>query len=235
LRSVFSAEVKPYEPPLRRQWALAFTLICSFFGQRTFEGCTSLTDIIIPAGVTEIEEAAFKGCTALESASIPDSVTYIDQKAFRSCTSLSDVGAWLPGVVYVGRYAFESTNITCLPVGAHASVETDNPDLCPAPPSPPSPPSPPCPPPSPPSPPPPARPLLTKVISAAVVAAAVKRIHELLTADPPPPPSFSHLSGPADPPSPPSPPSSPPPAFHVLKTVIAAAAVKLIREANEPI
>jgi hypothetical protein len=53
-----------------------------------FEGCTSLTNITIPDGVTSIGEWAFQDCTSLTSITIPDSVTFIGDDAFENCTSL---------------------------------------------------------------------------------------------------------------------------------------------------
>lgn len=39
-----------------------------------FEGCTSITAVVIPDGVTEIQDNAFYGCTSLETVTIPSSV-----------------------------------------------------------------------------------------------------------------------------------------------------------------
>ncbi|MBQ8316234.1 MAG: leucine-rich repeat domain-containing protein, partial [Lachnospiraceae bacterium] len=47
-----------------------------------FQGCVSLTEIIIPNGVTEIEGTAFTVCDNLKKVTIPSSVTNIDYYAF---------------------------------------------------------------------------------------------------------------------------------------------------------
>ena len=52
-----------------------------------FEGCTGLTDIVIPENITEIG-TAFAYCTNLQYIDIPSSVTNIDGGAFEGCTSL---------------------------------------------------------------------------------------------------------------------------------------------------
>jgi hypothetical protein len=57
----------------------------------TFEGCSSLTSIIIPEGVTRIGGHAFHGCTSLSYVSIPSTVTEIGSSAFRQCYSLYKV------------------------------------------------------------------------------------------------------------------------------------------------
>ena len=56
-----------------------------------FQSYTSLTDVVIPNGVTSIGDQAFMGCTNLERVTIPDSVTGIDNWAFEGCQSLTDV------------------------------------------------------------------------------------------------------------------------------------------------
>ena len=56
-----------------------------------FRGCTGLTDVTIPSGVTDIAVSAFDGCSAMKTVSIPESVTLIDNYAFANCTSLASV------------------------------------------------------------------------------------------------------------------------------------------------
>ncbi len=59
----------------------------------------TLTSIVIPEGVTEIQKYTFSGCDSLTSVTIPDSVTSIGEDAFYSCDSLTavyitDIAAW---------------------------------------------------------------------------------------------------------------------------------------------
>ncbi len=63
-----------------------------------FSGCTSLTSIIIPNGVTSIGDEAFRDCTSLTSITIPNSVTSIGEWCFGESSLkevyISDLSAW---------------------------------------------------------------------------------------------------------------------------------------------
>ena len=70
-----------------------------------FSGCTGLTSIDIPNGVSSIGSAAFSGCTSLTSVTIGNSVTSIGSSAFRGCSSLTSVT--IPNsVTSIGEYSF---------------------------------------------------------------------------------------------------------------------------------
>ena len=56
-----------------------------------FEECDTITSVVIPDGVTEIQDNAFYSCTALETATIPASVTLLRNCAFDGCTNLRAV------------------------------------------------------------------------------------------------------------------------------------------------
>ncbi len=74
-------------------------------GENAFCGCSQLTEITIPDGVTTIGSSAFNGCSNLASVTIPDSVTTIGGSAFGFCGSLTSVT--IPdGVTTIGSYAF---------------------------------------------------------------------------------------------------------------------------------
>ena len=73
--------------------------------ERTFRDCTSLKSIVIPRSVTYIWDEVFSGCTSLKSIVIPRSVTYIGDGIFSGCTSLKSVD--IPeSVTQIGEYAF---------------------------------------------------------------------------------------------------------------------------------
>ena len=53
-----------------------------------FDGCRSLTTLVLPDSLTSIGRGAFNSCSALTSLTIPHSVEKIDSFAFRNCSSL---------------------------------------------------------------------------------------------------------------------------------------------------
>ena len=94
----------------------------SAIGGRAFGGCTNLTSVTIPDGVTIIEDGystatastsdyypygggAFAGCSSLTNVTIPSSVTSVGTSAFRGCSGLTSVT--IPdGVTSIGASAF---------------------------------------------------------------------------------------------------------------------------------
>ena len=54
-------------------------------------GCTSLTQVTIPEGVTTISGSAFYGCTSLKTVVMPESVREIGVYAFSGCSGLESV------------------------------------------------------------------------------------------------------------------------------------------------
>ena len=56
-----------------------------------FYGCSGLTSVTIPAGVTSIGNSAFSNCSGLTSVTIPAGVTSIGNSAFSNCSGLTSV------------------------------------------------------------------------------------------------------------------------------------------------
>ena len=61
----------------------------SFTG--SFSGCTGLTYISIPKGITSIGNSVFSNCTGLEEVVISSTVTSIGQSAFYNCSKLASI------------------------------------------------------------------------------------------------------------------------------------------------
>ena len=77
-----------------------------------FEGCTNITSVVIPEGVTEIQDNAFYGCSSLETVTISSSVTLLRNCAFCDCPNLRTV--YFEGdAPQQANYVFDSTeNVT---------------------------------------------------------------------------------------------------------------------------
>ena len=76
-------------------------------GDEAFEYCSGLTSLTLPAGITSIGDDAFYGCSGLTSITIPNGVTQIDKNAFRDCTGLTSLT--LPAnIKRIGESAFEN-------------------------------------------------------------------------------------------------------------------------------
>ena len=74
-------------------------------GDYAFYGCSGLTSLTLPSGVTSIGNYAFYGCRGLTSLTLPSGVTKIGGGAFFNCSGLTSLT--LPsGVTSIGNYAF---------------------------------------------------------------------------------------------------------------------------------
>ena len=75
-------------------------------GNSAFSGCSGLTSLTIPSGVTSISSYAFYGCSGLTSLTIPSGVTSISDCAFSGCSGLTSLT--IPSsVTSIGESAFE--------------------------------------------------------------------------------------------------------------------------------
>ena len=71
-----------------------------------FSGCSSLTEINLPASLTSIGESAFYDCSSLTEIHLPANLTSIGEHAFNGCTSLTEIH--LPAsLTSIGGYAFD--------------------------------------------------------------------------------------------------------------------------------
>ena len=60
-------------------------------GDRAFLGCSVLTSLTLPAGITKIGSYAFRGCSGLTSLTLPAGITSIGDNAFWGCNGLKEV------------------------------------------------------------------------------------------------------------------------------------------------
>lgn len=101
--------------------SITFAETVKQIGYAAFRGCTSLTEIILPAELISIDNYAFEYCRSLQEVSLPESIQYIKQGAFSSCESLLHVD--IPNISTIESYTF--SNCTALQdVLLPASVQT---------------------------------------------------------------------------------------------------------------
>ncbi len=70
-------------------------------GKNAFRDC-AITDIVVPEGVTTIEQLAFNYCASLKTVSLPTTLTTIGDCAFQGCSSMESI------VVADGNTTFDS-------------------------------------------------------------------------------------------------------------------------------
>ena len=74
-------------------------------GRYAFSGCSGLTSLTLPAGITEIGDYAFYGCSGLTSLTLPAGITEIGDYAFCGCSGLTSLT--LPaGITKIGEGTF---------------------------------------------------------------------------------------------------------------------------------
>ncbi|MBR2611920.1 MAG: leucine-rich repeat domain-containing protein [Clostridia bacterium] len=76
----------------------------TYLGTRAFYKCQSLTSVTIGSGITNISEYLFYKCEALKNVVVSDDLESIGNYAFRGCISLCDFD--FKSVKNIGRYAF---------------------------------------------------------------------------------------------------------------------------------
>ena len=57
----------------------------------TFDGCTSLTTVLLPPICDRIDDSAFANCTSLDGIEFPNTLRVLNYAAFQNCTSLTSV------------------------------------------------------------------------------------------------------------------------------------------------
>ena len=74
-------------------------------GDRAFLGCSVLTSLTLPAGITSIGDGAFAGCSGLTSLNLPAGITEIGGRAFQGCSGLTSL-TLSAGITKIGDDAF---------------------------------------------------------------------------------------------------------------------------------
>ncbi len=82
----------------------------------TFQSCSHLSSITIGNGVTTIGQQAFFECTAATELIVGSSVTEINTQAFGSCTALTSVTSLNPAPPECGSSVFSSVPVSSIPL-----------------------------------------------------------------------------------------------------------------------
>ena len=80
-----------------------------YFIKPTYIGEDTITEIVIPEGVTTIEQYAFAGLTALEKVVLPSTLTRIGVGAFYGCENLKEIN--LSSVQFINEKAFAGCDL----------------------------------------------------------------------------------------------------------------------------
>ena len=76
-------------------------------GNYAFSGCRGLTSLTLPSGLTEIGYGTFSGCSGLTSITLPSGVTEIGELAFNRCSGLTSIYVYTEKLPKMGRSVFE--------------------------------------------------------------------------------------------------------------------------------
>ena len=76
-------------------------------GYEAFSGCSGLTSLTLPAGITEIGIYAFAGCSGLTSLTLPAGITEIVPCVFEGCSGLTSIYVYAEKVPKIYSKAFE--------------------------------------------------------------------------------------------------------------------------------
>ena len=90
-------------------------------GSYAFNGCGSLTSIVIPNSVKSIGDSAFYNCSSLTSVTIGNGVTNIGDRAFYYCSSLTEISVSGNNAYYCSEngvlFNKAKTKLICYPAG----------------------------------------------------------------------------------------------------------------------
>ena len=75
-------------------------------GDYAFYGCSGLTSLTLPSGVTSIGDYAFRECSGLTSLTLPSGVTEIGARAFSGCSGLTSIYVYTEKLPKMGRSVF---------------------------------------------------------------------------------------------------------------------------------
>ena len=94
-------------------------------GESAFNGCSSITSVIIPRTVTSIGASAFYNCKEMKVNSIPNTIDTIGNYAFNGCEKLK-LDITIKAGISLGEGAFNNSGITKLVIENGISVPNNS-------------------------------------------------------------------------------------------------------------
>lgn len=77
----------------------------TIIGERMFYHCSALTNVVLPNGISNINDYAFDSCGSLTTVDLGNNNLTLGTYCFRGCSSLSSIN--LANVSSIGTYAFQ--------------------------------------------------------------------------------------------------------------------------------
>lgn len=93
-----------------------------YYSKQQYIGEDTITEIIIPEGVTDIQMYAFAGLTSLEKVVLPSTLNRIGVGAFYGCTKLKEIN--LENVQFINKEAFRNTALENVLLNSVSAIGT---------------------------------------------------------------------------------------------------------------
>lgn len=119
-----------YICPLTKSGKYTVPSSVNYIGYSAFDGCSQLTEVILPATTKNIDDYAFEYCTGLIRIRLGENISEIGSAAFYNCSNLQRFEIKTTSPPDVDYYTFNSIdNLNCtlyVPVGCTANYAAKN-------------------------------------------------------------------------------------------------------------
>lgn len=101
--------------------SVTFPATVTKIGNNAFEGCKSLTKVMLVEGQKNIGSSAFKNCTALPDIDFPQTLTNLGSYSFDGCTSITAIVFPDNMMMAIGNPFQNCTSLQSITIGAYMS------------------------------------------------------------------------------------------------------------------